>query len=308
MASRAVLAAVILWLLVLSACGASSTQDSELPESTRELRDELDKRVSAEMKGEEAVAACMAREGFTYTPFTEPDFASFLPGDGAKERPSTREQVENAGFGVTHLMRALDLYELEWSAANPNDEVYNELSASEREAYLVALWGRDHQNLDLTAKTEGCSSERVQQDDVIEGIELLLRDLEAEAQIRFEADPRIIELNALWVRCMGEAGYEVVDRTTPLHLVTAKLIEAGAIQAGGFGGEGAIQPVRPQDPEAQRAVEEAFDTVFLFEQKMAMTSFDCEAGTNAEYDLIRDNYSREVVTESNDELVEILGR
>lgn len=181
-----------------------------------------------EARRQELIRACMAEEGFDYTPVQQPEdsFTAFGPED-------EEEWARTQGFGITTWYGNEDQFSgpgVEWE--DPNQEMVDAMSESEREAYYAALWGTEEEQME-DAKTEidpetgeeityyegfgaGCegkASEEIWGDQSETGDlwEELSPEMEAMYE-RVQADPRIAELDQEWSACMADAGYEYESR------------------------------------------------------------------------------------------------
>lgn len=246
--------AIIVIMMVLAACGQGGgtsnggTTDGDSATSTTEA-DESDgpetmadffgygsedpeeqqaKWRDEEARRQELIRACMAEEGFDYTPVQQPEesFTVFEPGD-------EEETVRTQGFGITTWYGNEDQFsgpEVEWE--DPNQEMVEAMSETEREAYYAALWGTEEEQME-DAKTEidpetgeeityyegfgaGCegkASEEIWGDQSETGDlwEELGPEMEAMYE-RVQADPRIADLDQEWSECMADAGYEYESR------------------------------------------------------------------------------------------------
>jgi hypothetical protein len=186
-----------------------------------------------ERQVQELVAACMAEEGWDYTPYI-PDFGDvvvFGPGEDL----SQEEWVQQYGFGIsTHFLEEITGgFEERAEEFNPEDDpnfVYREsLTPGEQEAYDRALYGDfDFDESDITYDEDGneifpeyepsgCYNEAAEEvynfgsggelEAVYQELEPLYEDLFA----RIEADPRLVDIRDGWKGCMGDAGYAFTD-------------------------------------------------------------------------------------------------
>lgn len=180
--------------------------------------------VDQEARRQELIRACMAEQGFDYTPVAPPDesFQSFGPGD-------EEEYVREQGFGITTWYGNEDQFsgpETEWE--DPNQEMVDAMSESEREAYYEALYGSEEEQMEgATTETdpetgeeytmvpgfgagcEGEASEEIYGDPAeTEALWEELSPAMEELQERIQADPRIVEFNEEWSECMADAGFD----------------------------------------------------------------------------------------------------
>jgi hypothetical protein len=227
--------ALLMVALVLAACGgdgASPTTDRETdvsvdgekqPETLAayfgwETGDDPEaaqaRYQEQETQVQELIRQCMAGEGFEYIPvqYPTPEFDR-----GFDEE----EWVRTQGFGITTWFgneEEQGRFDSDW--VDPNQEIVEAMSDSEREAYYEALYGPPDQGepqMDPeTGETYyvsegwggGCwgkASEEVygQQN---QGYEELAPELEQMWE-RIQNDPRIAEANQSWSACMAGKGF-----------------------------------------------------------------------------------------------------
>lgn len=180
-----------------------------------------------EARRQELIRACMAEEGFDYTPVMPPDssFQAFGPGD-------EEEMARTQGFGITTWYGNEEQFEQDMEWEDPNQEMIESMSDSERDAYYEALHGTEEEQMEgsttetdpetgeemtviegFGAGCEGEASEEVygDQSETQELWEELQPEMEALNE-RIEADPRMVEYNEEWSACMAEAGFEYESR------------------------------------------------------------------------------------------------
>ncbi len=173
-----------------------------------------------EARLQEAVRLCMAEEGFDYIP-VEPPADDYVFDDSTQE-----EFAAEQGFGITTWVGNEDEFvesDSEW--VDPNQEIVEAMSDSEREAYYEALYGSEEEQQEGTTVEvdpetgeevyfqegfgAGCYGEAAEaeyggQDDLWEEL-----GPEVEAMYeRMQADPRIVEANQEWSACMADEGYD----------------------------------------------------------------------------------------------------
>lgn len=180
-----------------------------------------------EARRQELIRTCMADEGFDYTPVVPPDdsFQAWDPGD-------EEEFAKTQGFGITTWYGNEDAFDrgVEWE--DPNQEMVEAMSESERQAYYDALYGTEQEQMEgTTTETDpetgeeyyvsegfgaGCEGEASED---IWGDQSASQDLWEEIgpamqamYERVEADPRIQALDEEWAACMAEAGYDYEGR------------------------------------------------------------------------------------------------
>ena len=240
---------LVVFMLVLAACGTSepaavdSAQDATtstavvttttttttVPESQLETladffgyggtpEEEQAKYAAQEVEIQESIRSCMAEQGFDYIPVIYPnDFVDFEFDE--------REFAETQGFGIStwYLLEEEFLGEEDFFE-DPNQAAIEAMSDSERDAYYEALWG-DQEEFEPTYDEEGnevyenfgfgsgCDGQAYEkiyggQDDLYMEFGPELEELYSKT----ESDPRIVELQAEWASCMGDAGYAFDDQ------------------------------------------------------------------------------------------------
>lgn len=200
-----------------------------------------------EARRQELIRACMAEEGFDYTPVKQPEgnFQTWTPED-------EEEMVRTQGFGITTWYGNEDQFEgdfEEW--VDPNQEMIDAMSETEREAYYEALWGSEEEQMEgattevdpetgeeyqvfegdfFGAGCEGEASEEIYGDQ--SGGQDLWEELGPEMEAMYErvqADPRIVELDEEWSKCMADAGYEYESQNQMYETIYEPT--AGSLQA-----------------------------------------------------------------------------
>jgi hypothetical protein len=179
-----------------------------------------------EARIQEAIRQCMVAVGFEYQPMVQPE-GSFTVFDELDEE----ERVRTQGFGITtwygnEETTATTVVGEEW--VDPNQEMLDAMSDSEREAWYAALWGTEEEQME-GATTEidpvtgeeytvtdgfgaGCQGEaneaeygdQSQVQDLWEGLNPAMEAMYQQVQ----ADPRLVELDQEWSACMAAAGHE----------------------------------------------------------------------------------------------------
>ncbi|WP_024286687.1 hypothetical protein [Cellulomonas sp. KRMCY2] len=159
---------------------------------------------------EEAVAACMAEQGFEYVPDTSG--YHYVDAAAIDPPPGSREFAELYGYGFAALpeeMRAEST-----PGVNPNDAILGAMSPEELEAYQQALWG-DAVGADPDAGGEvdlagcfGAAREQVWGDREEDPVRLALE--EEITRVDAEAAPTDAAVSAAagrWSACMSDAGH-----------------------------------------------------------------------------------------------------
>ncbi|MFP3913432.1 MAG: hypothetical protein ACLFWM_01030 [Actinomycetota bacterium] len=179
-----------------------------------------------EARVQEAIRQCMAEQGFEYQPVMPPEEAFSVSEVDEEER------VRTQGFGITTYFGNEEEMGMGQEFEDPNQDMLEEMSDSERQAWQEALYGTQEEQEELmeteideeTGETmmtstgfgAGCQGEAYEAEfGDQEQTQDLWRELEPqmeEMRQRVEADPRIVELNEEWSACMAEAGYEFESR------------------------------------------------------------------------------------------------
>jgi hypothetical protein len=169
---------------------------------------------------ENALAACMAAQGFPYvpTPLTPDPTAArrslaaglrYLP---VPRLPADRESAVRQGYGV---MASIDeQWAAEgWSNEDPNSAYTATLGPAEYEAYYAALSGDYHDPTTITSSCSGQVAARYPQQDLPDRQQEFLAefgdlaDAVRTAMVDMVYDPRAVQLDAEWETCMAGKGY-----------------------------------------------------------------------------------------------------
>lgn len=186
---------------------------------------------------EEAIAACMANEGWDYIPVQYPDVD--ITGLLETSEEDARERLEREGLGISYNLLYPDAGSTsindpyaDW--VNPNDAYVATLSEDEKVAYEESLYGTAEEQAastvtewefdpytggesGLARATSGCSGESYDAvasadaappSEYWDQMKLHYFDI----QSRIEADPRTIPLSERWAACMRDQGYSFGDR------------------------------------------------------------------------------------------------
>lgn len=175
-----------------------------------------------EARRQELIRQCMAEQGFEYIPIQYPDSPSAVTYD-------EEEMARTHGFWITTWFGNEEEFEVEEAWEDPNHEIAEAMSDSEREAYYAALYG-SADDWDAQAITEvdpetgeeyqyiegwgsGCEGQASEQVyGGMNGGSELWEELEPQMTAmweRIQADPRIVDLNEDWSKCMADAGYNI---------------------------------------------------------------------------------------------------
>ncbi|WP_413450874.1 hypothetical protein AA0Y32_01785 [Georgenia phoenicis] len=243
MRPRRVLAAAVAVAALAACSGGPASEDGELSWEDSPLDEALGalwgsdqspedlerEQVEQNREIEEMVAACMAEEGFEYTP-VEQDMGTVVTDD---EDWNTEEWAQQYGYGVTTdpwSEEVSDEPEEEWT--DPNEDYVAGMSGSEQEAYYEALYGpptmEDEEWVEGEEIVEeynweegGCQGRAYHE--VYEGEEDSWSDpaftefFEAMDKLYEDAenDSRTRELYEEWATCMADAG--ISGMTTPVE-------------------------------------------------------------------------------------------
>jgi len=264
-------------LAALTACGGDGAGDR--PTSIEEalgMPDEEDFQ-QRERAVQDAIRECMAAEGFEYIPVDVSGAGIRIARPGDRPDPEFRAQF---GYGVTtNLDRELDGN----APDDPNAEIRDSLSESDREAYDRALHGRLAEQFDggevnirigpggrisggedgeeITPEDAGCfgqaqASVRDEAFDPEVGRQLM--DMEQ----RIESDPRMVEATRAWSSCMRDAGF---DYASPRDIVDALMERLEALRGpddengNPTGDEAGLARLQDEERATARADDECWD-------------------------------------------------
>jgi hypothetical protein len=196
--------------LVASACGggSSATVDEESLPGLKEFgltEEEFAQHID---DTQALIAECMAAAGFEYIPVDVKTIE--LAQARVRQDPgyTRRSYKEKWGLGVTTRLDN----PVRDTGLGPNLAIYQALPEVDQEAYFRTLFGKNP-NMDFAftldeedfSETGGCTREAVEQvftRQQVSGNYVNPKDL------LIDADPRIIEAERNWSRCMREFGYE----------------------------------------------------------------------------------------------------
>ncbi|WP_203670300.1 hypothetical protein [Cellulomonas pakistanensis] len=219
---------------------------------------------------EEAVAACMAEQGFDYTP-AESGGVVYASEDPDVVR-GTREFAERYGYEISAGPSGDGDAGggAEWE--DPNAEYVRSMSASEAAAWSEALYGReapgdgdDLQEDDVaSAGCYGAAQHEVYAGGgVLDEFAGLQQELARFAQT-VQADPRVAELESAWASCMADRGYPSLrDVATANQALAAEWEDLRGTQDPGYLAEldawdWAAEPGGPPAPEVDPAAVAVF--------------------------------------------------
>ncbi|MGF3054308.1 hypothetical protein ACQUSY_10170 [Microbacterium sp. YY-03] len=177
---------------------------------------------------EELIAQCMVDEGFEYKP-ADMSGTTISFGEDIEWEPEKKEWVEKYGYGIINnpyneqMANEPQPEESEW--VDPNQEYLDSLSASEQEAYWIALYGDQTEMTEAGTVTEdgeevyeydwtqyGCQGWADNEvnggaDNVYTQFEDLATRM-SDLYTKAEESPELIELEAKWSSCMADAGFD----------------------------------------------------------------------------------------------------
>ena len=251
--------------------GALSYEDSPLTKYLEPVNGTWDEeRAVAESKEvEEIVAACMADEGFDYTPVDQSQNMSFE--DDWEER-QTEEWVASNGWGMVQTKEEMEAQQEEAEEyVDPNQPYVESLSPSEQEAYYATLYGPGPSEEQLNedgsyeynweeAGCQGAAQHEVQGDtnyweddefaDLVEAMNALWEELPKQ--------PEVAELNEKWSACMADAEYpDLAERSEAQNSI---IEEQNAFWEG-------ENPTEPSDEELEALKQKEID--------IALADFRC---------------------------------
>lgn len=231
-------AAGIAAALLLAGCagngggGERSWEDSPLSEYMSSAWGGDDDRTPEEMQSEfddqnreieEAVADCMAEEGFEYVPVLDNGSTVVTSDDEDEWDPDSRDWVAQYGYGFVNYPGRDDAPSEDEVFEDPNQEYLESLSESEQTAYNEALHGpmpteEEYAEMEesgempeydwTTAGCYGAASNAVYGDDPGSSDEHQpLMDAMSAMWEDAQGHPDMADLDAAWASCMADAGH-----------------------------------------------------------------------------------------------------
>lgn len=297
-----------------------------------------------EARRQELIRACMAEEGFDYTPVTPPE-DTFQVWDSDDEE----EMVRTQGFGITTWYGNEDDFrgsDVDW--VDPNQEMVDAMSESEQQAYWEALYGSEEEQMEGSV-TEvdpetgeeytysegygfGCDGEasteiwgdQSKTQELWEELNPQMEDLYE----RVDADPRIAELNDDWSSCMAEAGYEYESMTAMYESIFDDFQQRFDAIVGPNGGyvdpfegwseeeiqaffeehtEDEIQAFFEEAEQQNRGDidEEALDALQQEERDLAVANFECSRDYQERYQEVVAEFEADFIEENREILEQI---
>lgn len=178
---------------------------------------------------EEAIARCMAAEGFEYVPYVPNiqwtvveggGLAVLAPGGGQLPDLPQDEFAAQYGYGLS----TREPQDEELDDVDPNSAIVDAMSVAERVAYHQALLGVEQSldaqgrpNAEMVGDPESCWEQAatevwgdrgaaIDTDPVLAAFSPLLDQIGA-IEERIAADPRMVAANEAWSACMSDAGF-----------------------------------------------------------------------------------------------------
>lgn len=177
---------------------------------------------------EEAIARCMAAEGFDYVPYVpniqwsvvDGGVAVLTPGGGELPDLPPDEFAAQYGYGISTRQPQ----DVEAADVDPNAAIVDAMSVPERVAYYQALFGAEQSldsqgrpNAEMVGDPDSCWEQAatevwggrggtVATDPVLAAFAPLLEQIAA-IEDRIAADPRMTAATDAWSACMADAGF-----------------------------------------------------------------------------------------------------
>lgn len=265
---------------------------------------------------EDLVAACMAEQGFQYTPVDYSALEIDLSA-GMELEYGSADFAEQYGYGITTDPFTSGADEV----TDPNQEYVAAMSDAERDAYLTALYGEGYADPtvagaadagDDAAATDGeegaplegydwesagCTG-RAQHEVIATGIEddtfAALQDEMVRMMADAAADPRLAQASSDWSACMLDAGFDGLAEVGDGEAAILAEVEAARAEVYGTGagtapgtapsddpGAAAREALRRglTDPALDAALDEALAAITPREIDMAVADAGCREDT-----------------------------
>lgn len=254
------------------------------------------------MQVEESVAACMAEQGFEYTPVDYSQNGGMASSvDELDVEWGTKEFAEQYGYGATtnpYGDPTEDAPTEEW--VDPNQDYIETMSETEQTAYYAALYGdqtvaEGETEVEYSWEDAGCQG--AAQHEVYDATgmdEDKFTALQDEMTAMYEsiaADPRVSELDAQWAACMADAGYTglavVGDGETSIYDQVNKIYEDAYADV-----DTSVEITAEQSEAIDAAVKDQLAAITPVEIETAVADFGCrdeveytktQQDVNAEY-------------------------
>jgi len=194
---------------------------------------------------------------------------------------SDAEYVQEYGLGVSYHVLNQELHggDAIWESlrdelTDPNMAIQNAMSEDEWETYDAASFG--------------CFSEAIggalRDERVLEAFFTQFGDQIEDVSRGVEADPRIVELDSKWSKCMSGAGYAFDDEEDAVSHVVGLLEEIGAVSVPASP-QGAWD-YEPKPIEAGSDTYKEVESIFKEEVIIAKASLKCREGAYEIYDTV----------------------
>ncbi|MFN0029136.1 MAG: hypothetical protein ACKV2O_18415 [Acidimicrobiales bacterium] len=280
-----------------------------------------------EREVQDAIAACMAEEGFDYTPV---DPSTFMGPVGAVEDLpyDSREFAEKYGLGMsTRFEENFTVPSPADMPVDPNQAMIEGLSESQREAYYKALHGEQPQfdptetpDSMMAWEPSGCDGDARKNIDKSQGFYQEFGEQMGEIYERIENDPELVAAEKKWATCMADKGFEyenpqamheeastkmnalmgMQEATMATTMVASAESDGESVETGVTivpgGGMGSPPEV---DPE-QLAEMQAWET------KVAVANWDCSKDLNKLRQTVQARYEQEFIDANRDKIDAIL--
>lgn len=168
---------------------------------------------------QELIVECMARAGFDYEPV--------LPAKDPREGGSLSADEYRELYGWGMMSSWEETLTDEPGDIDPNTTILAGMDEAARVAWELTLYG-DPDTWHDPDRGEGCEAEAERQVNAFRDTEAWaeLQPLLEEVPYRAMADPRWIEADRDWSRCMAEVGYDVPNVDEAIELVSERFFDA----------------------------------------------------------------------------------
>ena len=273
-----------------------------------------------EQQIQEAVARCMAAEGFEYIPYIPGDDLFFGFGDPA-------EFASTYGYGVSTFVTMEDAF-FGSPDDDPNTPILDAMSAAEQEEYFALLYG-ESPDFDFENMTDeeidaafagfvptGCFADA--QEAIYGSLDFYVEFGEALDDLfsRVEADPRIIAAEADWSTCMSGKGYTFASQNEIYEYLQTR-VDAVVTYPDPFADTDIVEPdfASMTEEEIAQFFEEQdalfapqYDEAELAELNaeeiaIALADNSCNENASSIYDAVVAEYEAEWIAENRDALL-----
>ena len=310
----------------------TTTGQNEIPQGSEEavvqswLSDWWDaESTDVQREIEALVGTCMRPQGFEYVEHVTapPDGWDYGLAMQTYDYPLSAEEAAEDGYGVfaniEERERAFELRRL--TTTDPNDAIRTALDQEARVEYDIALWGFPLPPDDLIVpegaqvdesgvplewyeqwdidKSGGCRGEAERE--IYQGLGIVeippewSETLATQVESRVNSDPRFIDAETAWARCMNVATYEVTTINDLRRYIDPFFAEVSSTvtivqETVDVNGESMQIALPDYDDDV---VADALDA----ERELAASDVECrvESGVVATYQELKERYTREVV-------------